>query len=66
MSVFLASDCIKCLDGRKMEPSVALKIQSEQRHVISSNFLKSFRGAGDLMVLGECLKVGKKNRKIFS
>ena len=35
----------------KMEPSIFLKIQSEHRQMISSNFLKSFSGADDLVVI---------------
>ena len=41
------------------------KNQSKRRQVISSKFPKSFRGARDLMVLGDFLKVWKnpKNHK---
>ena len=45
------------MDRRKKEPSISQEIQLEHRQVISSNFAKSFRGAGDLLVLGEFLKV---------
>ena len=37
----------------KKEPSIFLKNQSKHRQVISSKFSKSFRGAGDLVVLYE-------------
>ena len=39
------------------KPSIFLKIQSKHRQVISSKFPKSFRGADELVVLGEFLKV---------
>ena len=48
----------------KKEPSIFLKIESENRQMISSKFPKSFRGAGDLVVLGDFLKYEKKTQKI--
>ena len=47
----------------KKVPSIFLKIESEHRQVIWSMFPKSFRSAGDLMVLGEFCKVAKKKPK---
>ena len=44
----------------KKVPLILLKILSEYRQVISSKLPKSFRGAVDLVVLGEIFKV-KKN-----
>ena len=50
----------------KIEPSIFLKIKSEHSQVISSKIPNSFRGARDLVVFGEFLKVWKteKSRKI--
>ena len=39
------------------KPSIFLKIQPKHRQVISSKFPKSFRGARDLVVDSESLKV---------
>ena len=47
----------------KMEPSIFVKIQSKHRQVISSEFPKIFRGARDLVVLGEFLKVLENPQK---
>ena len=41
-----------------------LKKNSKHHRVISSKFPKSFRGAGDLMVLGEFLKVSEIPEKL--
>ena len=54
------------LDHTKKEPSIFLKIQSKHRQVTSSKFPKRFRGACDLVELGEFLKVPitpKKSQK---
>ena len=45
-------DKVRAWTVEKTEPSIFLKIESKHRQVISSKFPKSFRGAGDLVVLG--------------
>ena len=47
------------MDRNKSEPSIFHEIWSEDRQVISSKFPKSFRGAGDFVVLGDFLKSEK-------
>ena len=48
----------------KKEPSIFLRIQSKHRQVISSKFPKSFRDAGDLVVLVEFLKKPENQKRI--
>ena len=43
-------------DRRNREHSISLKIKSKHRQVTSSKLSKSFRGARDLVVLGESFK----------
>ena len=50
------------MDRNKSEPSIFHEIWSEDRQVISSKFPKSFRGAGDFVVLGDFLKSEKTSK----
>ena len=64
-SLSKSSDILGYVMDRKKEPLIFLKIWSKYRQEMSGKFPKSFRGARNLVVLGEFLRSWKnpKNHK---